>query len=45
MPHHKWTLNHAGSRTDFYEVRSTAKSTEVKVFFEGTIGGNHGRVK
>lgn len=45
MPHHEWTLNHTGGSADFYKVGSAAKTTEVEVFFEGAIGGDHSRVE
>ena len=45
MSHNEWTLNHTIDSTDFYKVGSAAKTTEVEVFFEGTIGGGDGRIE
>ena len=45
MPYHEWTLNHTGGHTDFYKVGSAAKTSEVEIFFEGSISGVYGRVK
>ena len=43
MPHHEWTLNHTRGGANFYKVGSAAVATEVKVFFEGAVCGDHGR--
>ena len=45
MSHNEWTLNHTIDSADFYKVGSAAITTEVEVFFEGTICGGDGRVE